>query len=169
MILEAFEKELYSKWEEFIVWNSSDQKRSFYSLPLPLAFSALEHINDEGSNGEVIIDPELEKHWDVIMREYSISRNAAEALMFLSKQCPMDLSSCVLKESLDELAKAGVVDVKTAAEACEYVLSHDFLRSVVFGSDFAEMWKETQRLRSTRKRMEEYKSTPLSDDGKYDF
>lgn len=175
MIHKAFQQELSARWEEAVMWDSLDQKQLFTSKPLPLAFSELEYAKDEGDNGEVIIAPELKKHWDVIMREYSISRTAAEVLLFMSRQDPLvikvrttmkqeSVNFIVFKEGLDELVNAGVVDIRTTGETCEYKLSHDLLASVVLGRDFGEMWKDTQKLRSTRRLMEEYRSSQQPDD-----
>lgn len=175
MILDAFQKKLSAKWDEFIIWDSMDQKRLFYSRPLPLAFSELEFVEGEGNNGEVVIAPALEKHWEVIMREYSISRNAAEVLLFIARKNTLvikinnttkneNVNFIVFKDGLDELEKAGVVDIKTIAGTSEYELSHDLLASVVLGKNFERLWEETQCLRIRRKHMDKFKSSYLFGD-----
>lgn len=175
MILNEFEKMMSRKWEEFILWDSTEKKRLFYSRPLPLAFMELESAGVRDRSGEVVINSELEKHWNVIMQEYSISRQAAEVLMFIARRYPtvvklkvrpdkVNRDYQIIKEGLDELTNAGVVDKKSTEAIEDYELSHDLLASVVFGRNFAQMWKETQRLRSTRRLLEEYKSSHQSDD-----
>lgn len=167
MILNEFEKEFSSKWGEFKIWESAKQKKEFYSQPLPLAFAELDAVGIRVKGGKVIIDSEMEKHWDVIMKEYSISRLAAEVLMYAVRKFPSsvriatgsghsNLDCDIIKNGLDELTEAGVVDRKRVCAMDNYELSHDLLASVVLGRNFAEMWADTQKLRSTRKLLDNF-------------
>lgn len=162
MILEAFEKVLASKWGEFLVPDTDEGENERMTHTVALAFMALEQNSDNVLDGEVTVKPGLEKHWQVLEEEYSISRKAAEVLMILARKYPSVVKVKVpcedqkqinfreFEAGLEELADAGVLDKTEKDEYVEYELSHDLLASVIFECSFSELWKETQSTRKTR-------------------
>lgn len=162
MILEAFEKVLASKWGEFLVPDTDEEGNERTNHPVALAFMALEQNSDEVHGDEVTITPGLEKHWQVLEKEYSISRRAAEVLMILARKYPSvvkvkapcdELGQIDFREfeaGLEELADAGVLNKTEKNGYMEYELSHDLLASVIFGRNFSQSWKETQSARKSR-------------------
>lgn len=172
MILEEFEKVLASKWEEYIIHEEPEDERKPRTHPVPVAFMVLEKISDDVIDGEVVINNENDKYWQVLEREYSISRHAAEVLMILARKYPSvvkinhnnrdnSAGRKVFEDGLIELATAGVLDKRNNNGHIEYELSHDLLASVVFEENFSELWKETQSLRSIAKM---WRSFPLNID-----
>lgn len=163
MILEAFENVLASKWGEFLIPDTDEEENKPVTHPVALAIMALEKDSDNVHDGEVAITPGLDKYWQVLEKEYSISRRAAEVLMILARKYPSVVkvkAQCKeqrqvnfreFEAGLEELADAGVLDKTEKDEFIEYELSHDLLASVIFECNFSELWKETQSARKTRK------------------
>lgn len=161
MILEAFEKVLASKWGEFLV-SDTEEENERTTHPVALAYMALEQNSDNVHDGEVIITPGLEIHWQVLEKEYSISRRAAEVLMILARKYPSVVKVKASDEGhrqfdlhefeagLDELADAGVLDKSENDGYLEYELSHDLLASVIFECSYSELWEDTQSARKSR-------------------
>ena len=164
MIIKEFELKLASRWGEFRLFDTFEAARKPRTNPVSVAFASLENAEDRVDDGKVIVDESLEKHWQVLEKEYSISRTAAGVLMILARKFPAFLNVKmgdyrktrsidfqVFDDGLEELTKAGVLDKTRKADCIEYELSHDLLSSVVFEKSFAEMRNKTQEARSKEK------------------
>lgn len=165
MIIKEFELKLASRWGEFRLFDTFEAARKPRTNPVSVAFAILENAEDRVDDGKVIVDESLEKHWQVLEKEYSISRTAAGVLMILARKFPAFLSVKmgdyrktrnidfqVFDDGLEELTRAGVLDKTRKADCIEYELSHDLLSSVVFEKSFAEMRNKTQEAQSEKKK-----------------